>query len=164
MPDEATEEEKRPSQTPVECQLCLNDWKQDMPASMDLEIEDMFRSEEEEKQKEAIFNKMNQEYLQQQIRKERERKETELSRQQQDTDDVAQAAGQARYSKRRGAKNQQHLTTEEALRAAVASRKVSRKINYDALTSIFDDDGSFASGNEGTEELPEEDELTFDVI
>jgi hypothetical protein len=36
-------------------------------------------------------------------------------------------------------------TTEEQLRAAVSSRKVSRKINYDALSSIFDDDGSFAT-------------------
>ncbi len=36
-------------------------------------------------------------------------------------------------------------TTEQALLAALSTRKVSRKINYDAMSSIFDEDGSFST-------------------
>ena len=36
-------------------------------------------------------------------------------------------------------------TTEEALLAAVSTRKISRKINYDAMSAIFDDSGGFST-------------------
>lgn len=35
-------------------------------------------------------------------------------------------------------------TTEEALLAAISSRKISRKINYDAMSTIFNDAGTFS--------------------
>ena len=52
------------------------------------------------------------------------------------------------------------LTTEEALMAEVKNRKISRKINYDAMSSIFDDEGTFANDtttqiNEGGMEFGE---------
>ena len=36
-------------------------------------------------------------------------------------------------------------TTQEALMQNLANRKISRKINYDAMSAIFDDAGSFAT-------------------
>jgi transcription factor IIIB 90 kDa subunit len=169
MPHEATVEEQLPATVPTEAKLSLSDWKQALPNEIDLEIEDFFRTSKEEKEKEAIFNKINKDYIAQQERKENERLDMEAATKDQDVDDLAQAAGQARYkdvvgrnssatagsggtykSKRHresggDMNNNINLTTEEQLRAAVASRRVSRKINYDALSSIFDDDGSFAS-------------------
>ena len=172
MPHEATVEEQLPATVPTEAKLSLSDWKHSLPNEIDLEIEDFFRSSKEEKEKEAIFNKINKDYIAQQERKENERLDLEAATKDQDVDDLAQAAGQARYKDVVG-RNHHHTksnkrqresssggggdatnpgsssssvpaTTEEQLRAAVASRKVSRKINYDALSSIFDDDGSFA--------------------
>ena len=169
MPHEATDEEQLPATAPTEAKLSLSDWKQSLPNEIDLEIEDFFRTSKEEKEKEAIFNKINKDYIAQQERKENERLDMEAATKDQDVDDLAQAAGQARYkdvvgrntnatsasggtykSKRHrdgvgDQNNNANPTTEEQLRAAVASRKVSRKINYDALSSIFDDDGSFAT-------------------
>jgi transcription factor IIIB 90 kDa subunit len=167
LPHEATAEEQQPSQVPTEAKLSLAEWKQDLPDSIDKEIDDFFRSDEEEKQKEAIFNKINKDYIVQQERKENERLNAEAATKDQDEDDLAQAAGQARYkdtrSKKRGRDSLGEGTTEEQLRAAVASRKVSRKINYDALSSIFDDDGSFAT-DAAPDEASEEEDLMFDGI
>ena len=54
--------------------------------------------------------------------------------------------GYERYRRRkRKATGEGDATTEEALMQAVASRKISRKINYDAMSSIFDDDGTFST-------------------
>jgi transcription factor IIIB subunit 2 len=169
LPHEATVEEQLPAVVPTEAKLNLSDWKQSLPNEIDLEIEDIFRTSKEEKEKEAIFNKINKDYIAQQERKENERLDMEAATKDQEVDDLAQAAGQARYkdvmvgrnssttgtynkSKRNrenhhsGENNHTVPTTEEQLRAAVASRRVSRKINYDALSSIFDDDdGSLAS-------------------
>ena len=36
-------------------------------------------------------------------------------------------------------------TPQDALYAAISTRKTSRKINYDAMSSIFDDDGNFST-------------------
>jgi transcription factor IIIB 90 kDa subunit len=179
MPNEATVEEQLPSSAPTEAKLNLSEWKQHLPNNIDLEIDDFFRSNDEMKQKEAIFNKINKDYIIQQERKENERLDIEAATKDQDMDDMIQAANQARYNavrnntahgnitnKQKRQQQQQRegdaannnnnstsavypmntiTTTEEQLRAAVSSRKVSRKINYDALSSIFDDDGSFAT-------------------
>jgi transcription factor IIIB 90 kDa subunit len=190
MSHEATLEEQLPSIVPTEAKLSLSDWKKSLPNEIDLEIEDFFRTSQEEKEKEAIFNKINKDYIAQQERKENERLDLEAATKDQELDDLAQAAGQARYKDVRlgggKAKSKRHAnrdsggefhqttpsTTEEQLRAAVASRKVSRKINYDALSSIFDDDGSFATttanftdneDNEGSNILDhnDSDELMF---
>ena len=48
-------------------------------------------------------------------------------------------------------------TTEEALYAAVSSRKISRKINYDAMSAIFDEDGAFSTDILDNDEDPMKD-------
>jgi transcription factor IIIB subunit 2 len=147
LPNHATVEEQQPSAAPVEAKITLAGWKEDMPDSVSKEIDGFFRSEEEEKQKEAIFNKINKDYIEQQERKESERLSAEASARDQEADELAQAEGRARYERTRGKRGAAAVaaTTEEQLLQAVSSRKVSRKINYDALSSIFDEDGSFAT-------------------
>jgi transcription factor IIIB 90 kDa subunit len=180
MPHEATAEEQLPSVVPTEAKLSLAEWKQNLPASIDEEIDEFFRTEEEEQVKEAIFNKINKDYIAQQERKENERLTLEAAHKDQEQDDLAQAAGQARYKEHARSKKQRGRdaalatanegggggsgaasTTEEQLRAAVAARKVSRKINYDALSSLFDDDGSFATDAADEGEATADDDLLF---
>ena len=159
-PDQATKEEMQAPIGQVETKLNITEWKETMPESMDAEFDDIFRTEEEEMQKAAIFNKINKDYLEQQERKDSLKRENEKAAEQAD-DDAAQAEGHARYrgrkNKRKKGGEEGEETTEEQLRAAVAGRKVSRKINYDALSSIFDDDGSLgnvdASGGPGEESM-----------
>ena len=116
------------------------------------------------RQKEALFNSINKEYLAQQQRKENERASAEAADKNRVEDEAAQAEGRARYLKRkRGRKRRRgeaggseagadldEPTTEEALLAAVSTRKISRKINYDAMSAIFDDSGGFTT--DGIEE------------
>ena len=91
----------------------------------------------------------------------------ENARRDQEKDLLAQAEGQARYKssrrnkRKKGDGDDDGPTTEEQLLAAVNSRKVSRKINYDALSSIFGDDGQIG-GVTDSNEGPSED--MFDVI
>jgi len=165
--DHATEEERQASAAPVEAKLNLNEWSQEMPEGMEDEFESIFRDEEEEKQREAIFNKINKDYLEQQERKESERLSAEAASKDQEKEDAVQAEGHARYKsnrkkRRRGEAGEEEEveepTTEEQLMAAVANRKISRKINYDALSSIFDEDGSFSTdvaedGNNPSEDM-----------
>jgi transcription factor IIIB subunit 2 len=158
LPDQVTAEERQPSAAPTEAKLSLAEWKQEMPESIYQELDDMFRTDEEVVQKEAIFNKINKDYISHQERKENERQSLKAAAKHQEEDDMAQAAGQARYKESRYKYNKRRCddgstTTEEQLRAAVSSRKVSRKINYDALSSIFGEDGSFAAATDnGSEE------------
>jgi transcription factor IIIB subunit 2 len=152
LPDYYTEEERQISHVPTVSKISLQDFKQDLPESVDLEIESMFRTEEEERQKEVIFNKLNKDYIEQQKRKESDRATAEANSLAMDKDDILQAHGHARYNTKRN-DDGTPLTTEEQLLAAMANRKVSRKINYDAMSSIFDEDGSFAmdGGSAGSE-------------
>lgn len=147
--DHSTAEERQKSTTPVESQLDLESWKERMPESIDKEIDCFFRSEQEERQMEVIFNKMNKDYLIQQERKESERLSAEAAAADQEREDVAQAEGHARYRnskrKKKGGATDGDQTTEDQLMAVVSARKVSRKINYDALSSIFDENGSFST-------------------
>jgi transcription factor IIIB subunit 2 len=143
----STPEERVPSTTPVEAKLSLEDWKEDMPEAIDDEIDSLFRTDQEQRQMEVIFNKINKDYLVTQERKETARKSAENDYDKQVQQDAAQAEGHARYKN----KNRRGQTTEEQLMAAVSNRKVSRKINYDALSSIFDDSGSFS-----TDAVPED--------
>ncbi|GKY98844.1 hypothetical protein MPSEU_000840400 [Mayamaea pseudoterrestris] len=146
LPDYCTAEELQVSLVPTESKISLSEFKQDLPESIDLEIDSLFRSEEEERQKEVIFNKLNKDYLVQQQRKESDRLTAEANSKAMEKEDMVQVQGQARYRTRRGNGDNDGAppTTEEQLLAAMATRKVSRKINYDAMSSIFDEDGSFA--------------------
>lgn len=145
LADEALPEEERPPTAPVEAKLNWMEWKADMPDDMVDDLDDIFRDEEEERQKEAIFNKINKDYLIKQERKLQDTQNAEKALANQTQEDAAQAESSARYSSKRSKGNAaggpQNL--EEQLLAAVSTRKVSRKINYDALSSIFDEDGQF---------------------
>lgn len=159
LPDQATAEELQNSTTPEEAKLNLDEWKGDMPDWCDAEIDSLFRDDEEVKQKEAIFNKMNKDYIEKQERKESERIAAENLLKETEDLDAHQAQEHARFlnsksqrslKRRRDDKNvtfedDEGPTTEEALLAAISSRKISRKINYDAMSAIFDDSGSFST-------------------
>lgn len=186
LPNQATAEELAKSHTPEESKLNLEEWKQDMPVSVMDEIDGLFRDDEEVKLKEAIFNKMNKEYIEKQARLENARVAAEKLMRETEDMDAVQAEEQARYmqhrktsaigasgSNRRTVKHggttrmdpqdksmgfrekepmdneqeerdDENPTTEEALLAAISSRKISRKINYDAMSTIFNDAGTFS--------------------
>eukprot|EP00546_Thalassionema_frauenfeldii_P021847 CAMPEP_0178906146 /NCGR_PEP_ID=MMETSP0786-20121207/6665_1 /TAXON_ID=186022 /ORGANISM="Thalassionema frauenfeldii, Strain CCMP 1798" /LENGTH=595 /DNA_ID=CAMNT_0020577825 /DNA_START=128 /DNA_END=1911 /DNA_ORIENTATION=+ len=167
LPNQATAEELQASKQPTEDKLDLVAWKEEMPERDAEEIESLFRTDEEIAQKEAIFNSLNKEYLLQQERKESERVKEEEAAKDKEEDELAQAEGHARYVKtkngrkrRRDGSEGEVPTTEEALLAAVSTRKISRKINYDAMSSLFGDDGGFST--EGVESHePAHDELNY---
>eukprot|EP00536_Pseudo-nitzschia_multiseries_P006249 jgi/Psemu1/14785/gm1.14785_g len=143
LPDHATPEERLPPTQPVEGTLDVTVWRKDMPQDMIDDIDSMFRNPTEIAQKEAIFNKINKDYIILAAQKEKNRAEAEQAIDSADKDLIEQAQGMERYRKRKG--RSKDGTTEEALLEAVANRKISRKINYDAMSSIFDD-GSFSGG------------------
>lgn len=157
LPGQATAEELQQATQPTEERINFPAWKEGLPTTSIDEIENLFRNEDEVAQKEAIFNKMNKEYLVQQERKESERLSAEAASKDQEKDDAAQAEGHARYAIKTGrGRNRrresmegdnEEPTTEEALYAAVSNRRISRKINYDAMSAIFDDNGAFSTDN-----------------
>jgi Transcription initiation factor TFIIIB, Brf1 subunit/Transcription initiation factor TFIIB len=159
LPNQATAEELQKSRFPEQAKLNLDEWKETMPAFCMEEIDNLFRDDEEVKQKEAIFNKMNKDYLEKMERKESERIAAETLLKEKELDDAAQAEEHARFIT---SKSQRQLgkrrrddktvsfeddgpTTEEALLATISSRKISRKINYDAMSALFDDTGTFST-------------------
>uniref|UniRef100_A0A7S1YNE0 Brf1 TBP-binding domain-containing protein n=1 Tax=Grammatophora oceanica TaxID=210454 RepID=A0A7S1YNE0_9STRA len=149
--------------------LHLDSWKKEMPQSHMDEIDGLFRDEEEMAQKEAIFNALNKDYLLQVERKESVRQQQEAAMKDKEEDELAQAEGAARYLNRRGTKGQKRQkaqTTEEALMEAVSNRKISRKINYDAMSAIFDDEGGFSTdlGNAGEVEDAGTEEAEFAMV
>jgi len=152
LPNQATAEELQKSTQKEVDVIDLNDWKEEMPKESVGEFDYLFRNDEEVRQKEAIFNKMNKDYLEKLERKESERIAAEALTQEKDAELATQAAEHARYhnkTRRMRSKNSEAFedipTTEEALLIALSSRKISRKINYDAMGSIFDDGGAFST-------------------
>jgi hypothetical protein len=143
LPDHATLEERLPPTQPVEGTLDTSVWRKDMPQVMIDDIDSIFRNPTEVAQKEAIFNKINKDYIVVQAQKEKNRTAAEQAHDNAEKDLAEQSEGLERYRKRKG--RGKDSTTEEALLEAVANRKISRKINYDAMSSIFDD-GSFSTG------------------
>lgn len=160
LPDESTAEERQPSVAPTEAKLDMTEWQASLPTYIEDEISDMFRTEDESKEREVIFNKMNKDYLEKQSRKEAAKSAAIANTKGQEESDIAQAEGQARYKRKKSKKEAlaAATTTEEQLKATIESRKVSRKINYDALSSIFDDYGAFDTNMdpEPEEEFEEE--------
>lgn len=170
LPNQATAEELQESTQAVEDKLDLVSWKEGMPESDMEDIENLFRSDEEIAQKEAIFNKLNKDYLVSQERKESDRVKEEEAVKDKEQDEIAQAEGHARYMNSKGRAGRKRrkdgdgegdgLTTEEALLAAVSARKISRKINYDAMSALFSDEGGFSTeGIESREPDQTEDSL-----
>jgi len=157
LPNQASVEELQKSTQKEEENIDLDSWKEEMPNATVNEVDGLFRNDEEIKQKEAIFNKMNKDYLAKQERKETERLAAESLQKEKEIEEATQVAEQARYlnktqkqlgKRRRSDQNSSlddNATTEEALLAALSSRKISRKINYDAMSNIFDEDGTFST-------------------
>lgn len=148
---DATEEEQLPPVAQTEGKLNVAEFKATMPDFMDSELDCMFRTDAEYAQREAVFNRVNKDYIEQQEKKQLDRKAAEEASKDQEENDVAQAAGQAKYKKR---KKNANSTVEEKLKETMESRRVSRKINYDALSCVFGDDGAFDTTDvaEGAEE------------
>ena len=97
---------------------------------------------------------MNKDYIEKQARKESERVAAEMAQKEREDDEAAQAEESARFyrkTKRRRMADDDYdgvddgPSTQDALLAAISTRKTSRKINYDAMSSIFDDDGNFST-------------------
>ena len=147
--DYSTPEERMPSTVPVEGLLDLKEWKHDLPSELVDDVDSIFRNPEEIATKEAIFNKINKDYIVAQEQKEKNRKQANQNQTQADKDLEEQTAGHERYRKRKNRGVDTGETTEEALLAAVANRKISRKINYDAMSTIFDEDGTFSTDGGG---------------
>jgi hypothetical protein len=164
LPDHSTAEERRPPTQPVEGVLDVRSWKDEMPKEMIDDIESIFRTPTEVAQKEAIFNKINKDYIDIQAQKDRHRNNEEQAHDMSELELAEQAQGLERYRKRKdrgGGKDSSNTeTTEEALLQAVANRKISRKINYDAMSAIFDDDGNFSTA--GSEHALEGESHTMD--
>jgi transcription factor IIIB subunit 2 len=149
LADHSTPEERMPSTVPVEGQLDLKGWKDDMPSEVVEDVDTIFRTPEEIATKEAIFNKINKDYIVAQEQKEKNRKMAVHTKTQADKELEDQTEGHERYRKRKNRGADSAETTEEALLAAVANRKISRKINYDAMSTIFDEDGTFSTDGGG---------------
>jgi len=155
LPNQATLEELQKSTQKEEDKLNLDEWKVGMPTECMDEIDCLFRSDEEMKQKEAIFNEMNKAYLEKQAQKESDRLAAETLATEQEAQDAVQAEEQAKYLRQRhkrprgdqtnSVRFEDEPSTQEALIATLESRKISRKINYDAMSAIFDDTGSFST-------------------
>jgi transcription factor IIIB subunit 2 len=147
--DQAIAEELQPSTIPSEGILDTKTWQLSMPQEMVEDFDSIFRDPAEIAQKEAIFNKINKDYIDLQAQKDKIRVSTEEAENQDEQDLVEQAQGHERYRKRKNRGRDTAETTEEALMQAVANRKISRKINYDAMSAIFDDAGSFSTAEAG---------------
>ena len=59
-------------------------------------------------------------------------------------------------------------STEDALIANLANKRISRKINYDAMSAIFDSEGGFSTENltskRSKETGEEEDEIEEEIV
>ena len=148
LPDESTPEERLPSSIPVEGRLETKFFKDKMPDSMIEDIESIFRTPTEIAQKEAIFNKINKDYIELQAQKDKVRRTAAKQQSQDELDMQEQEKSHERYRKKRGRPVAPGETTKDALLEAVSNRKISRKINYDAMSAIFDDDGGFSTAAE----------------
>jgi len=150
LPNQATAEELAPPPK-IEAVLNFGEWKNSVPADAADEVKYLFRSDDEVREREAVFNAQNKDYLQTQQVKEHERLETEAANLAKQEDELAQEEGRQRYlktsrsRKRKEGWDPNDLTTEEALLEVVRARKISRKINYDAMSSLFDDSGTFST-------------------
>ena len=150
LPNQATAEElEAPKQKAVD-QLNFEEWKAGVPADADAEVDFLFRNDDEVREREAVFNAQNKDYIETQQQKENDRLMAEVASRAKEEDEIAQEEGRRRYLKRSTRKRKDgydpnELTTEEALLEVVRKRKVSKKINYDAMSALFDDSGNFST-------------------
>jgi transcription factor IIIB subunit 2 len=151
LPNQATAEELASPTQKSEDVLNFEEWKTAVPPEAADEVLFLFRSDDEVREREAVFNVQNKEYLEMQQQKESELLQAEAATRAKQEDEYAQEEGRKRYlkttrsRKRKDGWDPNELTTEEALLEVVRTRKISRKINYDAMTALFDDSGDFST-------------------
>lgn len=151
LPNQATAEELAAPTQKVEDVLNFEEWKAAVPTDAADEVDFLFRTDEEVREREAVFNAQNKDYLEKQGIKENERLMAEAATRAKEEDELAQEEGRRRYlktsrsRKRKDGWDPNELTTEEALLEVVRTRKISRKINYDAMSALFDDTGNFST-------------------
>jgi len=158
LPNQATAEElAAPTQKP-EDKLNFEDWKAGVPDEAADELACFFRTDDEVREREAVFNAQNKEYIDTQHQKENDRLLAEAASKAKLEDEAAQEEKRGQYLKKSRSRKRKdgdpnELTTEEALLEVVRTRKISRKINYDALSNLFDDTGNFSLlDDKGTKE------------
>jgi transcription factor IIIB subunit 2 len=151
LPNQATAEELASPTQKSEDVLNFAEWKAAVPSEAADEVLFLFRSDDEVREREAVFNAQNKEYLEMQQQKESELLMAEAATRAKHEDELAQEEGRKRYlkssrsRKRKDGWDPNELTTEEALLEVVRTRKISRKINYDAMSALFDDSGDFST-------------------
>lgn len=158
LPNQATAEELAAPTQKVEDKLNFEEWKAGVPDEADDELDFLFRTDDEVREREAVFNAQNKEYIETQQQKENDRLLAEATTKAKQEDEAAQEEKRGQYlkksrSRKRKEGDPNELTTEEALLEVVRTRKISRKINYDALSNLFDDTGNFSLlDDKGTKE------------
>ena len=151
LANQATAEELMASTQKTEDVLNFGDWKVQIPTDAADEVDFLFRTDDEVREREAVFNAQNKDYLESQQQKENDLLLAEASLRAKQEDELAQEEGRRRYlktsrsRKRKDGWDPNELTTEEALMEVVRTRKISRKINYDAMSALFDDSGDLST-------------------
>jgi transcription factor IIIB subunit 2 len=151
LPNQATAEELAPPTQKPDDVLNFEEWKAAVPTEAADEVDFLFRTDHEVREREAVFNAQNKDYLETQQQKENELLLAEAATRANQEDELAQEEGRRRYlktsrsRKRKDGWDPNELTTEEALLEVVRTRKISRKINYDAMSALFDDSGDFST-------------------
>lgn len=149
LPNQATAEELAAPTQKAEDKLNFDEWKTGVPDEASDELAFFFRSDDEVREREAVFNAQNKEYIETQQQKENDRLLAEAASKAKLEDEAAQEEKRGQYLKKSRSRKRKdgdpnELTTEEALLEVVRTRKISRKINYDALSNLFDDTGNFS--------------------
>ena len=159
LPNQATAEELAAPTQKAEDKLNFEEWKSGVPDEAADELALLFRTDDEVCEREAVFNAQNKEYIETQQQKENDRLLAEAASKAKLEDEAAQEEKRGQYlkksrsRKRKDGGDPNELTTEEALLEVVRTRKISRKINYDALSDLFDDTGNFSLlDDQGTKE------------
>lgn len=146
LPNQATAEELAAPTQKSEDKLNFEEWKAGISDEANDELRFLFRSDDEVREREAVFNAQNKEYIETQQQKENDRLLAEAASKAKEDDEAAQEEKRGQYLKKSRSRKRKagELTTEEALLEVVRTRKISRKINYDALSNLFDDTGNFS--------------------
>merc|ERR1711862_524793 len=155
LPGKATPEELKTPQK-VEDKINMSNWKADMPSQTQEEIDNLFRTDEDVAEREVVFDSLNEQYLERLKQRKEEKaardkvnatRKKGLSPEEEARELENDAAAQAYYNRKRKYSRRNPLdesaSIEDAVKQSVSTKKISRKINYDAMSSIFDDDGNF---------------------
>lgn len=171
LPNHALAEELQQPQK-IQEQISITNWKTAMPSHAQEEIDNLFRTDEDVAEREVVFDSLNEQYLVKQKMKKAEQeakakadaiRNKNLSPEEEARQLQDDAAAQAYYNRKRKYNLKKNplddpsTSIADAVRQSISTKKISRKINYDAMASIFDDDGNFEScgdDNDATTGIP----------